>query len=70
MEFAFSEVKQGECILIPGSVVVMERMKKTARLPKYMDNHLNWIGSTFAGDEGFVRRICALFSSFLTIPQL
>src|SRR6266566_4858257 len=72
MEFVFSEVKQGECILIPGSVVVMERLKKTGSLPKYMNDHLNWIGSTFVGDERFVRRICAPFSSlqFLTIPQL
>jgi hypothetical protein len=70
MQFVFSEVKHGECILIPGNIVVMERMEKTRNLPKYMTDHLDWIGSTFAGDEGFVRRICALFASLLTFPQL
>jgi hypothetical protein len=70
MQFVFSEVKHGECILIPGSIVVMERLEKTGSLPKYVNDHLNWIGSTFAGDGGFVRRICALFTSLLTIPQL
>ena len=81
VKFEFSEVKRGECVLIPGSIVVMERMEKTGSLPKYMSDHLNWIGGTFAsvsaifsttyaGDQGFVRRICALFTSFLTIPQL
>jgi hypothetical protein len=69
MKIVFSEVKHGECILIPGSVVVMERLEKTAGLSEYMDDHVKWIGSTFA-DEGFVRRICALFASLLTIPQL
>jgi hypothetical protein len=68
MQFEFSEVKRGECILIPGSIVVMERMEKTGSLPKYMTNHLDWIGSTFA--KGFVCRICALLTSLLTIPQL
>jgi hypothetical protein len=70
MQFEFSEVKRGECILIPGSIVVMERLEKTRNLPKYMNDHLNWIGSTFAGDEGFVRSISALFTLLLTIPQL
>jgi hypothetical protein len=70
MQFEFSEVKRDECILIPGSIVVMERMEETGSLPKYMTDHLKWIGSTFAGDKGFVRRICALFSSLLTISQL
>jgi hypothetical protein len=70
MQFVFSEVKHGECILIPGSIVVMERLEKTGSLPKYMTDHLKWIGSTFVRDEGFVRRICALFTSLLTIPQL
>jgi hypothetical protein len=70
MQFEFTEVKHYECILIPGSIVVMERMEETGSLPKYMDDHLNWIGSTFAGDKRFVRRICALFSFLPTIPQL
>jgi hypothetical protein len=70
MQIVFSEVKHGECILIPGNIVVMERMEKIRDLPKYMTDHLDWIGSTFAGDEGFVRPICALFASLLTIPQL
>jgi hypothetical protein len=70
MQFEFSEVKRDECILIPGSIVVMERMEETGNLPKYMDDHLNWIGSTFVGDKWFVRRICALFASLLNIPQL
>ena len=69
MQFEFSEIQHGECILIPGSIVVMERINKTGNLPKYMDNHLNWIGSTFV-PEGFVRHICALFTSLLTVPQL
>jgi hypothetical protein len=70
MQFVFSEVKHGECILIPGSIVVMERMEKTGSLPKYMTNHVDWIRSTFAGDEGSVCRNSALFPSLLTIPQL
>ena len=69
MKIEFSEVKRGDCILIPGSIVVMERMKKTRSLPKYMTYQINRIGDTFAGVEGFVRRICTLFTSFLTIPQ-
>ena len=37
MQFVFSEVKRGECILIPGTIVVMERMKKDRQSPpKYM----------------------------------
>jgi hypothetical protein len=70
MQFVFSEVKRGEYILIPGTIVVMELMEKTASLPKYMTDNFNWIRSTFAGDEGFFRHICALFTSLLTIPQL
>jgi hypothetical protein len=70
MQFEFSKVEDGECILIPGNIVVMERMKETGSLPKYMNDHLKWIGSTYAGDKGFVRRICTLFSSLPTIPQL
>ena len=70
MQFVFSEVKNGECILVPGSIVVMERLEKICSLPKYMNDHLDWIGRTFVGDEGFVRRICVLFSPLLTIPQL
>jgi hypothetical protein len=72
MEVVFSEVEEGECILIPGSVVVMERLKRTSFLPKYMKDHVNWIESTFTGRDkkGSVRRICALFFSLLTIPQI
>jgi len=69
MQFKFSEAKQGECILIPGNVVVMEGMEKTGGLSKYMNDNLNWIRSTFTGEDGFVYRIRALFSSLLTIPQ-
>ena len=69
MQIVFSEVKHGECILIPGNIVVMERIEETRNLPKYMTENLDWIGSTFAGDEGFVRP-CALFTLLLTIPQL
>jgi hypothetical protein len=47
----------------------MERIEETRNLPKYMTDNLDWIGSTFAGDEGFVRP-CALFTLLLTIPQL
>jgi hypothetical protein len=70
MGFVFSEVEDGECILIPGNVVVMERLERTSNLPKYMKDHVNWIESTFTGHdkERSVRRICALFSSLLTIP--
>jgi hypothetical protein len=70
MQFEFSEVKRGECILIPGKFVVKEGMKKTGSPSKYMNDNLNWIGSTFTGDNVFVHRIRALFSSLLTIPQL
>jgi hypothetical protein len=72
MKFKFSEVKRGECILVPGSIVVKERMEKTASLPKYMNDHFKWIGSTFAddaGDGGFVRCICALFTLLLTMTS-
>jgi hypothetical protein len=84
MQFVFSEIKHGECILVPGTIVVMERMEQTGSLPEYMHDHLDWIGSTFArrhrlsmgslftdsDDQGFVRRICALSTSLLTILQL
>jgi hypothetical protein len=53
MQIVFSEVKHGECILIPGNIVVMERIEETRNLPKYMTENLDWIGSTFAGDEGY-----------------
>jgi hypothetical protein len=68
MQFEFSDVKHGECILIPGNFVVKERIKKTGGLSKYMSKHYDWIKSTFTGDNGSVHRICALFSSVLTIP--
>ncbi|KAN0102362.1 hypothetical protein V8E52_012022 [Russula decolorans] len=51
MEVVFSEVEEGECILIPGSVVVMERLERTSFLPKYMKDHVNWIESTFTGRD-------------------
>jgi hypothetical protein len=70
MQFVFPEVKPGDCILIPGRIVVTERLEETGDLPEYMNDHLSWIVSTFASVKGFVRRICALFSSLLTIPQL
>ena len=46
----------------------MERLEKTASLLKYMNDHFNWIGRTFAGR--LVPRIRALFASLRTIPQL
>jgi len=49
--FVFSEVEDGECILIPGSVVVMEYAEKISHLPKYMKDHVNWIESTFTGHD-------------------
>jgi hypothetical protein len=70
VKIEFSDVKRGECILIPGNIVVMERMEKAGHLLKYMTDHLDWIGRTFITKEGFVCRICTLFTSFLTIPQL
>jgi hypothetical protein len=67
MQFEFSDIKQGECILIPGDDVELERLVETVGLPGYMDGHLSWIRKTYAGQ--FVCRICALFTSLLTIPQ-
>jgi hypothetical protein len=52
-EFVFPKVDEGECILIPGSVVVIERLEKTTALPKYMEDHVNWIESKFTGHEGY-----------------
>jgi hypothetical protein len=49
--FVFSEVEDGECILIPGSVVVMEYAEKISHLPKYMEDHASWIESTFTGRD-------------------
>jgi hypothetical protein len=40
----------------------------TISLSKYMEEHIDWIESKFT--ERSVRRIVALFSSLLTIPQL
>jgi hypothetical protein len=48
MEFVFSEVKSGECILIPGDVVVMEDLEEMGILPQYMDSHIEWIKNAFA----------------------
>ncbi|KAN0120919.1 hypothetical protein V8E52_004188, partial [Russula decolorans] len=50
-EVVFSKVEEGECILIPGSVVVMERLEKTSSLSKYMEDHVNWIRRTFSGRD-------------------
>jgi hypothetical protein len=73
----FSEVKygagswrmrhkpSGKCVSYPVEMVVhVLRETDSLSLPKYMNNHLNWIRNTFAG--WFVCHICALFT---LIPQ-
>ena len=49
----------------------MERVEKTGNLSKYMEDHVDWIESTFGRDnEGSVRRIFEVFFSLLIIPQV
>jgi hypothetical protein len=45
----FSQVRSGECILIPGNVVVIERVVQTGHLTKYMTDNYEWIAKAFAG---------------------
>ena len=49
MQFEFAQVRHGECILVPGKVVVIERLEQTGHLPKYMIDNYEWIAKTFAG---------------------
>ncbi|KAN0120920.1 hypothetical protein V8E52_004189 [Russula decolorans] len=53
--FEFSELEEGDCILIPGSVVVVERLEMTISLSKYMEEHIDWIESKFTESYQFSR---------------
>jgi len=48
LEFNFSEVRGRECILIPGTFIVKERLEELGGLMEYMNNHHRWIEKEFA----------------------
>jgi len=52
--FQFSNIAQGDVILVPGSIVRRDTLRREGELKKYFETHLKWIAQTYCPRENIL----------------
>jgi len=53
-KFEFSNIGHGDVILVPGSIVRKDTLRREGELKKYFETHLRWIAQTYCPRENIL----------------